>query len=109
MRSAEFSVDVKKNVSLFFFVRGKIIKMSAKSLTGPLRKFLKWRPFVPLSRLTYSAYLVNGLVELHSASTVRVPQYLDNFTLVSLSMSLQYIEIDIALCPSSNPSSDWIL
>lgn len=52
------------------------------NFSGPLRKILKWRPFVPLSRLTYSAYLVNGLVELHSASTVRVPQHLDNFTLV---------------------------
>ncbi|KAL7286330.1 hypothetical protein TKK_0019288 [Trichogramma kaykai] len=49
--------------------------------SGPLRKFLKWRPFVPLSRLTYAAYLVNGLVELHSASTVRTPQFLDTFGL----------------------------
>ncbi|XP_011495252.1 PREDICTED: nose resistant to fluoxetine protein 6-like [Ceratosolen solmsi marchali] len=49
--------------------------------SGPLRKVLKWRPFIPLSRLTYSAYLVNGLVELHSASTIRTPQYLNNFSL----------------------------
>ncbi|OXU18191.1 hypothetical protein TSAR_005433 [Trichomalopsis sarcophagae] len=55
--------------------------------SGPLRKILKWRPFVPLSRLTYSAYLVNGLVELHSASTVRAPQYLDNFSLLGKVLS----------------------
>ncbi|XP_014212568.1 nose resistant to fluoxetine protein 6-like [Copidosoma floridanum] len=49
--------------------------------SGSLRKVLKWRPFVPLSRLTYSAYLVNGLVELHSVATARVPQHLDTFEL----------------------------
>ncbi|XP_058803541.1 nose resistant to fluoxetine protein 6-like [Phymastichus coffea] len=54
---------------------------------GSLRKFLKWRPFVPLSRLTYSAYLVNGLVELHSASSVRVPQHLDTFSLLGKVLS----------------------
>lgn len=50
---------------------------------GPIRNFLKWRPFTPLSRLTYSAYLVNGLVELHGISTTRTPQHLDNLSLVS--------------------------
>ncbi|KAJ8668277.1 hypothetical protein QAD02_009940 [Eretmocerus hayati] len=60
---------------------GWVVLACVTDNAGSLRKILKWRPFVPLSRLTYSAYLVNGLVELHSASTVRVPQHLDNFSL----------------------------
>ncbi|XP_034933564.1 nose resistant to fluoxetine protein 6-like [Chelonus insularis] len=51
--------------------------------SGPVRNFLKWKPFIPLSRLTYCAYLVNGIVELYSISTTRTPQYLDNINLFS--------------------------
>ncbi|XP_014486530.1 PREDICTED: nose resistant to fluoxetine protein 6-like isoform X2 [Dinoponera quadriceps] len=50
---------------------------------GPIRNFLRCRMFVVLSRLTYSAYLVNGFVELHNAATLRTPQHLNNFQLVS--------------------------
>ncbi|XP_048511652.1 nose resistant to fluoxetine protein 6-like [Athalia rosae] len=48
---------------------------------GVVAKILQWKPFLPLSRLTYSAYLVNGMVELHSVATTRSPQYLNNFSL----------------------------
>ena len=50
---------------------------------GPVNNFLKWRPFVVLSRLTYSAYLTNGLIELHNASILRVPVYLSVHNLVN--------------------------
>lgn len=53
-------------------------------IAGPITNFLRNRVFVVLSRLTYSAYLLNGLVELHSAATLRTPQYLSNFQLVSM-------------------------
>ncbi|XP_012279978.1 nose resistant to fluoxetine protein 6 [Orussus abietinus] len=49
---------------------------------GPVGNILKWRAFVPLSRLTYCAYLVNGLVELHAISTIRSPEYLSKYALM---------------------------
>lgn len=42
---------------------------------GPLKKFLSSRALVPISRLTYCAYLTNGLVELYFSASQRVPIY----------------------------------
>uniref|UniRef100_A0A8D8BDN6 Nose resistant to fluoxetine protein 6 n=1 Tax=Culex pipiens TaxID=7175 RepID=A0A8D8BDN6_CULPI len=42
---------------------------------GPLKKFLSSRALVPISRLTYCAYLTNGLVELFFSASQRVPIY----------------------------------
>ncbi|KAK0094750.1 hypothetical protein PV326_010087 [Microctonus aethiopoides] len=66
---------------------GWIILACVTDNSGPVGRFLKWQPFVTLSRLTYSAYLVNGLVELHGISTTRTPQYLDTWSLLSKVMS----------------------
>ncbi|XP_055914390.1 nose resistant to fluoxetine protein 6-like [Eupeodes corollae] len=41
-----------------------------------LQKFLSSRVFAPISRLTYCAYLCNGIVELYHASDIRFPHYL---------------------------------
>ncbi|XP_055843240.1 nose resistant to fluoxetine protein 6-like [Episyrphus balteatus] len=41
-----------------------------------LQKFLACRVFAPISRLTYCAYLCNGIVELYHASDIRFPHYL---------------------------------
>ncbi|XP_015599963.1 nose resistant to fluoxetine protein 6 [Cephus cinctus] len=48
---------------------------------GPVKTFLTWKPLTPISRLTYSAYLINGLIELHNVATIRSPEYLNNFSL----------------------------
>lgn len=50
---------------------------------GTLNKFLSRRVWVPFSRLSYCAYLVNGLVELHTIGTLRHPRYLTNLEMVS--------------------------
>ncbi|XP_055612417.1 nose resistant to fluoxetine protein 6-like isoform X2 [Uranotaenia lowii] len=42
---------------------------------GPLKKFLSSQVFVPISRLTYCAYLTNGLVELYFSASQREPLY----------------------------------
>ncbi|XP_004524121.1 nose resistant to fluoxetine protein 6 [Ceratitis capitata] len=42
---------------------------------GWLRGFLSSRVFVPISRLTYCAYLSNGIVELYHSSTLRYASY----------------------------------
>lgn len=46
-----------------------------------LGKFLSSKIFAPLSKLTYCAYLVNGIVEIYSAGSIRVPIYLSIFNL----------------------------
>lgn len=54
---------------------------------GSLKKFLSSRLLVPISRLTYCAYLTNGLVELYFVASQRVPMYggVINMTAVTLS------------------------
>ncbi|XP_053948388.1 nose resistant to fluoxetine protein 6-like [Anastrepha ludens] len=42
---------------------------------GWLQNFLSSRFFVPISRLTYCAYLSNGIVELYHSSTLRYGSY----------------------------------
>lgn len=51
---------------------------------GRLRRFFAARALVPISRLTYCAYLTNGLVELYHAGTVRTAKFLSITNLVSL-------------------------
>ncbi|XP_018793001.1 PREDICTED: nose resistant to fluoxetine protein 6-like [Bactrocera latifrons] len=42
---------------------------------GWLQNFLSSRIFAPISRLTYCAYLSNGIVELYHSSTIRYGRY----------------------------------
>lgn len=49
---------------------------------GVLTKFLSNRVWVPIARLTYCAYLTNGLVELYMLSTTRVQQYMSISSMV---------------------------
>ncbi|XP_023719920.1 nose resistant to fluoxetine protein 6 isoform X3 [Cryptotermes secundus] len=49
---------------------------------GPVNAFLSWRLFVPLSRLTYSAYLCHYVVLLYNAGSIRAPGYLSEYTVV---------------------------
>lgn len=48
-----------------------------------LQKFLSNRGFAPISRLTYCAYLSNGIVELYYSSSVKVPSFMGYLHLVS--------------------------
>ncbi|KAK3916727.1 Nose resistant to fluoxetine protein 6 [Frankliniella fusca] len=48
---------------------------------GVMQRALTWRPLVPLSRLTYCAYLVNGAVVLWGVAAVRQPRTLSTPTL----------------------------
>lgn len=54
---------------------------------GPVRQLLSARALVPLSRLTYCAYLTNGLVELYQAASVRTPKYMSTVNMVSMAQS----------------------
>lgn len=50
---------------------------------GWLQSFLSSRIFAPISRLTYCAYLSNGIVELYHSSTIRYGRYQSYVNLVS--------------------------
>ncbi|XP_067639934.1 nose resistant to fluoxetine protein 6-like isoform X2 [Eurosta solidaginis] len=54
---------------------------------GWLQKVLSSRIFVPISRLTYCAYLSNGLVELYHSSVVRYASYQSYVNLVNYMFS----------------------
>uniref|UniRef100_A0A182M972 Acyltransferase 3 domain-containing protein n=1 Tax=Anopheles culicifacies TaxID=139723 RepID=A0A182M972_9DIPT len=62
-----------------------------------LKRFLSWRAFVPLSRLTYCAYLTNGLVELYLSATRRTPLYASIPTLTAESISHMILTFLLAL------------
>jgi hypothetical protein len=49
---------------------------------GVFKTFLSYRALVPFSRLTYAAYLTNGLVELYMSASLRQPKFLSISTLV---------------------------
>lgn len=47
-----------------------------------LKKFLSSQILVPISRLTYCAYLTNGFIELYLAASIRTPKYMSTSNLV---------------------------
>lgn len=47
-----------------------------------LQNFLSSRAFAPISRLTYCAYLSNGIVELYYSSSIKVPSFMGYLHLV---------------------------
>uniref|UniRef100_A0A182QX25 Nose resistant-to-fluoxetine protein N-terminal domain-containing protein n=1 Tax=Anopheles farauti TaxID=69004 RepID=A0A182QX25_9DIPT len=62
-----------------------------------LKRILSWRAFVPLSRLTYCAYLMNGLVELYLSASRRTPLYASIATLTAESISHMTLTFLLAL------------
>ena len=62
------------------------------SENGCLKSLLSWRGLVPISRLTYCAYLTNGFVELYMAASVRSPKYMSVTNLVIL-IDLEYFSL----------------
>ena len=54
------------------------------SESGMIKSFLSSRLLVPLSRLTYCAYLTNGFIELYLAASIRTPKYMSVTNLVTI-------------------------
>lgn len=65
------------------YATGWIVFACALDYAGPIRAVLSSRALVPLSRLTYCAYLMNGLVELYQAATIRTPKYMSTINMVN--------------------------
>lgn len=61
---------------------GWIVLACVTSDGGVLKNFLSSRALVPLSRLTYCAYLTNGFIELYLAASIRTPKYMSVINLV---------------------------
>ncbi|XP_046394827.1 nose resistant to fluoxetine protein 6-like [Ischnura elegans] len=55
---------------------GWLVVSSDIGLAGPLVPLFKWNAVVPLSRLTYCAFLIHGGVQLFSIATLRTPEYM---------------------------------
>ncbi|KAL0272824.1 UNVERIFIED_CONTAM: hypothetical protein PYX00_005652 [Menopon gallinae] len=64
---------------------------------GKLNNFLTARGWVPISRLSYCAYLVNGLVELNTIGTLRHTRYLTNLDIAKETMSHIVLTYGLAL------------
>ncbi|KAG5882815.1 hypothetical protein JTB14_024571 [Gonioctena quinquepunctata] len=60
---------------------GWIILLCVTDNAEFINKLLSLRPFIPLSRLTYCAYLVNGLVEVYNMGVIRQPMYMSRYEL----------------------------
>jgi peptidoglycan/LPS O-acetylase OafA/YrhL len=42
---------------------------------------LSWKPLILLSRITYTAFLCHGAIQIYTAATLRHPSYASIFTL----------------------------
>lgn len=60
---------------------GWILFVCITDNAGIVNKFLSYKLFIPLSRLTYCAYLTNGLIEIYSQASLRQPTYLRKWDL----------------------------
>ncbi|XP_061706201.1 nose resistant to fluoxetine protein 6-like [Cydia pomonella] len=66
---------------------GWLVTACATGNGGYLGKLLSWKFLVPLSRLTFCAYLVNGVVELYYVGQLRHPLHITFFTVVANAIS----------------------
>lgn len=60
-----------------------VISVTTVQHSGRLAKILGGRFFAPISRLTYCAYLSNGIIELYHSSSTRTLMYMSYVSLVS--------------------------
>ncbi|XP_030758304.1 nose resistant to fluoxetine protein 6-like [Sitophilus oryzae] len=60
---------------------GWVITMCVTENANSVNKFLSYKAFIPLSRLTYCAYLINGLIEIYHKGILRQPLLLTKFDL----------------------------
>ncbi|XP_071445546.1 nose resistant to fluoxetine protein 6-like [Hetaerina americana] len=60
---------------------GWLVVASDLGLGGPLTPLFKWNAVVPLSRLTYCAFLIHGGVQMLSIATLRTPEYMTFYKL----------------------------
>ncbi|KAJ8954784.1 hypothetical protein NQ318_014895 [Aromia moschata] len=63
-----------------------------------MRKILSWRPWIPLSKLVYGAYLAHMQFQLRSAARFMNPRQITYFDVMALSLSDMVLSFLTALC-----------
>ena len=58
--------------------------LSSRLFTGPVNRLLSWSGLVPLSRLTYMAYLIHPIVMLYFNYSLESPVLLNDINMVSV-------------------------
>ncbi|KAI5643617.1 acyltransferase family domain-containing protein [Phthorimaea operculella] len=76
---------------------GWLIIACATGNGGIFTKLLMWKFLVPLSRLTYCAYLVNGIIELYYVGQLRHPLHVTFFTVMANAVSHLVLTFTLAL------------
>ncbi|CAH0629079.1 unnamed protein product [Chrysodeixis includens] len=76
---------------------GWLIVACATGNGGILGKLLTWKFLAPFSRLTFCAYLVNGIVELYYVGELRHPLYINFFTVMANAISHIVLTFFLAL------------
>ncbi|XP_046395708.1 uncharacterized protein LOC124162972 [Ischnura elegans] len=55
---------------------GFLLFVFSKGDLGLLKQTVEWKAFIPLSRLTYCAYLVHTIIQLYHIGSLRKPEYI---------------------------------
>ncbi|CAG5010480.1 unnamed protein product [Parnassius apollo] len=76
---------------------GWLIIACATGSGGILNMLLTMKMLVPISRLTFCAYLVNGIVELYYVSQLRHPLHITFFTVMANSIAHVVLTFTLAL------------
>ncbi|XP_077293733.1 nose resistant to fluoxetine protein 6-like [Arctopsyche grandis] len=70
---------------------GWLLIVCATKNAGFIDSFFSWKPFIPISRLTYCAYLINGVIELYLQGTLRNSIHISIYSLVRNFLSFSHI------------------
>ncbi|CAG4940148.1 unnamed protein product [Colias eurytheme] len=95
------TIEAAAYISLHKFAwsiaNGWLIIACATGNGGILGKFLAWRFLVPIAKLTFCAYLVNGIIELYYVGQLRHPLHITFFTIAANAISHLVLTFFLAL------------
>ncbi|KAJ8675743.1 hypothetical protein QAD02_011529 [Eretmocerus hayati] len=84
IRDISLMLTLRLNWSIVFCW---IIYTSIHNCAGPLRTILTWKYFSPLSKISYSIYLIHTIFPFLRVGTTKAPSYLDDYKIFSLLLS----------------------
>ncbi|XP_047546002.1 nose resistant to fluoxetine protein 6-like [Vanessa atalanta] len=95
------TIEAAAYISLHKFAwsiaNGWLIVACATGNGGILGKLLTWKFLVPIARLTFCAYLVNGIIELYYVGQLRHPLHITFFTVAANAISHIVLTFFLAL------------
>ncbi|CAB3229224.1 unnamed protein product [Arctia plantaginis] len=93
----EAAVYISLHKLAWGIVNGWLIIACATGNGGILGRLLTWKFLAPFSRLTFCAYLVNGIVELYYVGELRHPLHITFFTVMATGVSHVVLTFLLAL------------